>query len=162
MIHCWQCRSGDEIGRNIAEVASAVYLTARSFMYKGIPEAPNNMHRMPWINRLQHDGTVLFMDGQTLRPDSILYCTGYKYTYPFLEKTGLVSTGNSLTCCQSNLSCRQTDRQTKVSHLQPVSKTAHFLPASRAYDHLFQLCHCAILVVICGRQMLCSIRVVPS
>ena len=79
-------------------MAAAVYLTARSFMYEGIPESPNNMHRMPWVDKLQSDGTVLFESGQTLRPDSIIYCTGYRYTYPFLAKTGLVSTGNCLAC----------------------------------------------------------------
>ena len=63
-------------------------------MYEGIPEAPCNMHRLPWIDRLQSDGNVVFTNGQSLRPDSIIYCTGYKYSYPFLDKTYIISTGD--------------------------------------------------------------------
>ena len=87
------CSAGDEIARNIAQVAKTVYIAARSFPYDDIPEALSNMHKLPWIESLQKDGSVLLTDGQTVQPDSIIYCTGYKYAYPFLDKANLISTG---------------------------------------------------------------------
>ena len=44
---------------------------------------------------LTSQGEALFAGRQTLKVDSIVYCTGYQYSFPFLEGTGLVSTGTS-------------------------------------------------------------------
>ncbi|CAK7339396.1 unnamed protein product [Dovyalis caffra] len=37
------------------------------------------------------DGTVVFKDGCTVLADIILYCTGYKYHFPFLKTNGIVT-----------------------------------------------------------------------
>ena len=54
------------------------------------------MRKLPWLQRLHSDGRATFQDGHSVQPDCIIYSTGYKYTYPWLQKTGLLSTGERL------------------------------------------------------------------
>lgn len=37
------------------------------------------------VVELTQDQTALFEDGSTAHVDSIIYCTGYVYTFPFLQ-----------------------------------------------------------------------------
>jgi hypothetical protein len=37
------------------------------------------------------DGTVVFTDGSRLIADSVIYCTGYDFSYPFLDTGGAVT-----------------------------------------------------------------------
>ncbi|KHN06665.1 Flavin-containing monooxygenase FMO GS-OX-like 9 [Glycine soja] len=39
---------------------------------------------------LQEDGRVTFVDGSSILADSILYCTGYSYAFPFLDTKEMV------------------------------------------------------------------------
>jgi hypothetical protein len=43
------------------------------------------------IEYLCEDGTVVFNDGSRLIADSIIYCTGYDFSYPFLDTGGVVT-----------------------------------------------------------------------
>ncbi|KAF2316080.1 hypothetical protein GH714_040875 [Hevea brasiliensis] len=43
------------------------------------------------IESLEQDGRVVFADGSQVTADTILYCTGYTYTFPFLDTKGMVS-----------------------------------------------------------------------
>ncbi|KAG2262905.1 hypothetical protein Bca52824_069984, partial [Brassica carinata] len=42
------------------------------------------------IESLEDDGRVIFVDGTWVVADTILYCTGYSYKFPFLESKGRV------------------------------------------------------------------------
>jgi hypothetical protein len=60
----------------------------------GVPPAPEprpNIQRLPMLQQLLPGGSAVLQDGQVLQGlDAIVYCTGYKHTYPFLEHLGLV------------------------------------------------------------------------
>ncbi|XP_038895121.1 flavin-containing monooxygenase FMO GS-OX-like 9 isoform X2 [Benincasa hispida] len=42
------------------------------------------------IEFLEEDGRVVFVDGTSIVADTILYCTGYSYAFPFLDTKGIV------------------------------------------------------------------------
>lgn len=86
--------SGDEIARKIAEVAKEVYVTARTYTNPNRPEPRSIIHHLSWLKSLNPDGSASFVGGETLHADSIIYATGYKYTYPFLHQAGLLTTDN--------------------------------------------------------------------
>uniref|UniRef100_M8CBT0 Flavin-containing monooxygenase n=1 Tax=Aegilops tauschii TaxID=37682 RepID=M8CBT0_AEGTA len=44
-----------------------------------------------WIRRLQADGRVEFADGSSVVADTVIYCTGYTYSFPFLDTAGAVT-----------------------------------------------------------------------
>jgi hypothetical protein len=41
------------------------------------------------------DGRVVFADGSTIVADAVIYCTGYDYSFPFLDTGGLVTVDDS-------------------------------------------------------------------
>ncbi len=98
---CAQHSAGDEIARKIAEVAKEVYVTARTYTNPNRPEPRSNIYHLSWLKSLNPDGSASFMGGESLHADSIIYATGYKYTYPFLHQTGLLTTGRLLSTLAS-------------------------------------------------------------
>ncbi|OEL15438.1 Flavin-containing monooxygenase FMO GS-OX-like 2 [Dichanthelium oligosanthes] len=46
------------------------------------------------IDRIQDDGPVQFAEGSAVSADIILYCTGYRYHFPFLDFDGLTVDDN--------------------------------------------------------------------
>ncbi|OAE29701.1 hypothetical protein AXG93_509s1540 [Marchantia polymorpha subsp. ruderalis] len=60
--------SGGDISKELAEVAKEVH-----------------------VERACEDGTVKFQDGKSTRADVILHCTGYLYSFPFLDTEGVVT-----------------------------------------------------------------------
>lgn len=99
--------AGDEIARKIAEVAKAVYITARTYTNPNRPEPRSNVHHVSWLKSLNEDGSISFLGGECLQADSIIYATGYKYTYPFLQRAGLLDTGDKLTSLRLILQSRR-------------------------------------------------------
>ena len=81
--------SGEDISRDISSVASAVYLSARSWQNAewGSPDAKffgprADIIRKRPIRRLLADGAVEFDDGSVVKHvDHLLFCTGYRYRY---------------------------------------------------------------------------------
>lgn len=47
------------------------------------------------IECLREDGQVTFADGSRVAADSIIYCTGYDCSFPFLDTGGLVTVDDS-------------------------------------------------------------------
>jgi hypothetical protein len=48
------------------------------------------------LQQLLPDGGAVFEGGQVLQQlDAIVYCTGYQYSYPWLDHLGLVTTGEA-------------------------------------------------------------------
>ncbi|XP_060670861.1 flavin-containing monooxygenase FMO GS-OX5-like [Ziziphus jujuba] len=67
--------SGFEISREIATEAKQVHIATR----------------VPNIDHVCEGGKVVFQDGSFVYADTILYSTGHKYHYPFLETNGIVT-----------------------------------------------------------------------
>ncbi|DBA84429.1 TPA: hypothetical protein ACH3X1_006062 [Trebouxia sp. C0004] len=81
--------SGEELARAIADVASQVFHSARSFQ-QSTPR--DTITRVAMLTELSSAGIASFQDGtQIANIDAVVYCTGYQYAYPFLEGTGLVT-----------------------------------------------------------------------
>ncbi|KAJ6418424.1 hypothetical protein OIU84_001737 [Salix udensis] len=87
--------SGQDISMELVEVAKEVHLSAKSLnITEGLSKViskHDNLHLRPQIEALQEDGRVLFVDGSWLIADTILHCTGYSYTFPFLDTKGRVA-----------------------------------------------------------------------
>ncbi|KAF0895839.1 hypothetical protein E2562_016571 [Oryza meyeriana var. granulata] len=90
--------SGNDIALELHRVAKEVHLSAKSpeealatpTMSKMLSRH-DNLHLRPRIVRLCEDGTVVFADGTRVVADAVVYCTGYSYTYPFLDMGGHVT-----------------------------------------------------------------------
>ncbi|KAG2679350.1 hypothetical protein I3760_11G047600 [Carya illinoinensis] len=86
--------SGQDISMELLEVAKEVHLSSRSLkISEGLSKVISkngNLHLHPQIDTLHEDGRVLFVDGSWVIAHSILYCTGYSYTFPFLDTKGIV------------------------------------------------------------------------
>jgi hypothetical protein len=88
--------AGVEIAEEIAQVASHVYHTARTWTDSQLTDSRlrHNMTRLPVLTRLCSNGSAEFSGGHVIQNvDAVVYCTGYKYNYPFLNNTGLIRTG---------------------------------------------------------------------
>ncbi|KAF2312829.1 hypothetical protein GH714_040879 [Hevea brasiliensis] len=79
----------------LVKVAKEVHLSAKSLdITLGLSKVISkreNLHLRPQIESLEQDGRVVFADGSQVTADTILYCTGYTYTFPFLDTKGMVS-----------------------------------------------------------------------
>ncbi|KAI4311659.1 hypothetical protein MLD38_036538 [Melastoma candidum] len=85
--------SAVDISRDISPVASEVHVACRCPEVGSLGKQPghDNMWIHPMIDRVCEDGTVIFLDGSSVRADVIMHCTGYKYHFPFLETDGIVT-----------------------------------------------------------------------
>ncbi|KAK6250018.1 Flavin monooxygenase-like - like 10 [Theobroma cacao] len=87
-------QSGQDISMETVEVAKEVYLSARSLdITEGLSKVISkhqNLHLHPQMESLHEDGRVQFEDGSWVIADTIIYCTGYSYTFPFLDTKGIV------------------------------------------------------------------------
>ncbi|XP_074574496.1 flavin-containing monooxygenase FMO GS-OX-like 8 [Curcuma longa] len=86
--------SGPEIALELVHVAKEVHISTK---HVEIPEKlvkPVAKHaHLHWhqeIELLCEDGTVVFADGSSVVADTILYCTGYSYSFPFLDTKGII------------------------------------------------------------------------
>ncbi|XP_028065419.1 LOW QUALITY PROTEIN: flavin-containing monooxygenase FMO GS-OX-like 8, partial [Camellia sinensis] len=86
--------SGQDISMELVDVAKEVHLSAKSLdISEGLSKfisKHDNIHLHPVIDFLQEDGKVLFVDGSWVIADTIIYCTGYSYSFPFLDTKGIV------------------------------------------------------------------------
>ncbi|CAA0411260.1 unnamed protein product [Arabidopsis thaliana] len=86
--------SGQDISIELVEVAKEVHLSTKSLDIppglSKVIEKHQNLHLHPQIESLEEDGRVIFEDGSCIVADTILYCTGYEYKFPFLESKGRV------------------------------------------------------------------------
>ncbi|XP_074574494.1 flavin-containing monooxygenase FMO GS-OX-like 9 [Curcuma longa] len=87
--------SGPEIAMELVHVAKEVHISTK---HVEIPQPLlkpaskyAHLHWHPQIELLCEDGTVLFADGSSVVADTILYCTGYSYSFPFLDTKGVIN-----------------------------------------------------------------------
>ena len=77
--------SGKDIILDVATEANKVVLSNRKNLITC--PLPDNVNQFVEIECVQQDGIVLFKDGKTLLPDSIIICNGYSLSFPFLDET---------------------------------------------------------------------------
>ncbi|KAF8399551.1 hypothetical protein HHK36_015418 [Tetracentron sinense] len=99
--------SGQDISMELVGVAKEIHLSSKSLevsegLSKIISKYENlHIHPQLWkimslqndemqIDSLREDGRVLFMDGSWVIADTIIYCTGYSYSFPYLDTKGIV------------------------------------------------------------------------
>jgi hypothetical protein len=85
--------SGLDISFDIAKVAGKVFLSHHNQRVKNMKCPPNMIQKVD-IKEVVENG-VVFQDGSYEQVDSILYCTGYKYKYPFLSPECGISVDNN-------------------------------------------------------------------
>ncbi|CAI0431609.1 unnamed protein product [Linum tenue] len=88
--------SGQDLSMELAGVAKEVHISARSQNtltegFSTVISKYENLHLRPQIKSLEEDGRILFVDGSFVVADAILYCTGYTYSFPFLDTKGTVA-----------------------------------------------------------------------
>lgn len=87
--------SGIDIAREISHVAKEVHISARySEDRLGKIELYHNAWMHSEIECIQDDGQVRFAEGSSVAADTILYCTGYRYHFPFLDLDGFTVDDN--------------------------------------------------------------------
>ena len=75
--------SGWDIALDMSTSASNIYLSHENSQLK--LKLPGHIKQLPSIKEIIDSETVLFRDGGIRRADALLFCTGYKYTFPFLS-----------------------------------------------------------------------------
>ncbi|KAF7078117.1 LOW QUALITY PROTEIN: hypothetical protein CFC21_082598 [Triticum aestivum] len=89
--------SGKDIAMEVRRVAKEVHLVAKSMeevtqgLAKVLAKHSASLHLQLHVERLCEDGRVVFGDGSTVLADTIIYCTGYSYSFPFLDTEGAVT-----------------------------------------------------------------------
>ncbi|XP_024969787.1 flavin-containing monooxygenase FMO GS-OX-like 9 [Cynara cardunculus var. scolymus] len=87
--------SGQDISMELVNVAKEIHISAKSpAVSEGLSKVISkydNLHLHPIIECLHEDGRVVFADGSWLTADTIIYCTGYSYSFPFLDTKGAVA-----------------------------------------------------------------------
>ncbi|XP_048535967.1 flavin-containing monooxygenase FMO GS-OX-like 8 [Triticum urartu] len=90
--------SGKDIAMEVRGVAKEVHLVAKSMeevtpgLAKVLAKHSANLHLQLHVERLCEDGLVVFGGGGSgVLADTIIYCTGYNYSFPFLHTAGAVT-----------------------------------------------------------------------
>ncbi|KAK8511731.1 hypothetical protein V6N13_029325 [Hibiscus sabdariffa] len=87
-------QSGQDLSMEIVRVAKEVYLSAKTLdITEGLSKVVSkhhNLHLRLQIESLHEDGRVEFEDGSCVIAHTIIYCTGYSYSFPFLDTKGIV------------------------------------------------------------------------
>ncbi|TVU31756.1 hypothetical protein EJB05_23456 [Eragrostis curvula] len=87
--------SGIDIAREISNVAKEVHIASRYCQDRlGRVELYPNTWMHAEIDCIEDDGQVRFAEGSAVAADTILYCTGYRYHFPFLDLDGLTVDDN--------------------------------------------------------------------
>ncbi|KAK3157099.1 hypothetical protein QOZ80_2AG0116150 [Eleusine coracana subsp. coracana] len=87
--------SGIDIAREISRVAKEVHIASRYCQDRlGKVELYPNTWMHAEIDCVQDDGLVRFAEGPAVDADTILYCTGYRYYFPFLDLDGFTVDDN--------------------------------------------------------------------
>uniref|UniRef100_A0A804LNB7 Flavin-containing monooxygenase n=3 Tax=Zea mays TaxID=4577 RepID=A0A804LNB7_MAIZE len=87
--------SGIDIASEISRLAKEVHVADR---YSRDRLGKMALYQNVWIHAevdcIQDDGKVRFAEGSVVDADVILYCTGYRYHFPFLDLDGLTVDDN--------------------------------------------------------------------
>ncbi|XBH59441.1 hypothetical protein VPH35_080716 [Triticum aestivum] len=92
--------SGKDIALDLCRVAREVHLASSSgvatpAVSRMLANHGDVLRLHPRIRRLHADGHVEFVDGSSVAADTVIYCTGYTYSFPFLDTGGAVTVSDS-------------------------------------------------------------------
>ncbi len=84
--------SGNDLAREIAQTASDVYLAGRAFRSASLHSAASahsgdRVRRTPPVARFEGDCVVLCNGERINAVQAFLFCTGYRYAFPFLAES---------------------------------------------------------------------------
>ncbi|KAD4888907.1 hypothetical protein E3N88_20980 [Mikania micrantha] len=86
--------SGQDISMELVNVAKEIHLSSKSLnVSEGLSKViskHDNLYLHQTIQCLHEDGRVVFVDGSWITADTIIYCTGYSYSFPFLDTKGAI------------------------------------------------------------------------
>ncbi|CAI9111983.1 OLC1v1012339C1 [Oldenlandia corymbosa var. corymbosa] len=92
-------QSGQDISMELTKMAKEVHFSAKD---KSVTEGLlkviskcSNLHLHPVIDSMYEDGRVVFIDGNSIIADTIIYATGYSYSFPFLDTKGIVKVNDN-------------------------------------------------------------------
>lgn len=74
--------SGQDISLEIAKMAERVYLSHKGHLSCKLPD---NVEECRPMSCVSSNGVVHFDDGEQKEVDAILFCTGYNFSFPFLQ-----------------------------------------------------------------------------
>lgn len=86
--------SGLDLTLHISAVAEYVVLSHHC-EEANATQYPENVQKKPDIARFVGDNEVEFSDGSCCRFDTILFCTGYRYSFPFLNESCGITVKNN-------------------------------------------------------------------
>ncbi|MEW5305259.1 MAG: hypothetical protein WDW36_007814 [Sanguina aurantia] len=160
--------SGEDISREISQVADRVILSARTWtdaQQLGPQSQPygdrSNIYRYPNVSGLTSDGRAHFQGYSTPESvDAVVYCTGYRYRFPFMDQCGIVATHDGHMELQAKLVARvlsgraalpseremMTDAQGQIDEL----KAAGLPPKQLHMQNMAQFEYNDSLAALCG------------
>eukprot|EP00903_Cladosiphon_okamuranus_P006399 g6264.t1 len=83
--------SGTDIAREVSSVADVVHVCDRSNHVASKGGERGNVWWRPALERFEGENGVRFKDGELEEVDTVVWCTGYNYSFPFLEGSGLLT-----------------------------------------------------------------------
>lgn len=78
--------SGLDLALHISSVAKQVVLSHHTKEAVNT-EYPSNVTKKPDVSLVKDEEELEFVDGSCCRFDTIIYCTGYRYSFPFLHES---------------------------------------------------------------------------
>ncbi|KAH9313640.1 hypothetical protein KI387_022267 [Taxus chinensis] len=88
-------QSGQDISLELLSMAKEVHLSSKSLdvveAIRKIRANHQNFYIQCVVKSLHDNGLVVFQDGSSIIADSIIHCTGYSYSFPFLDTKGIVT-----------------------------------------------------------------------
>ncbi|KAK7405496.1 hypothetical protein VNO78_06847 [Psophocarpus tetragonolobus] len=79
--------SAFDIMVDISPVAKEVHVSVKD---NRLDVKFENVKYHDMIKCVNEDGSISFQDGSTIFADTIIHCTGYKYSFPYLDTNGIV------------------------------------------------------------------------
>lgn len=113
--------SGVDLTQEVAQEADLVFWSHHLKEHVDINVKKNNVVQKPDIERLTEDG-VIFKDGTSEKITTVLYCTGYENSFPFLS-------------VDSNLSCYENYVQPLYKHCLNINR-----PSLAIIGIVFNIC----------------------
>ncbi|CAM9370590.1 unnamed protein product [Ectocarpus fasciculatus] len=83
--------SGTDIAREVSSVAHAVHVCDRSNPVTSKGGERGNVWWRAALEKFEGANGVRFKNGELVEVDTVVWCTGYNYAFPFLEDSGLLT-----------------------------------------------------------------------
>ncbi|XP_062572743.1 flavin-containing monooxygenase 5-like [Saccostrea cucullata] len=77
--------SGEDISMHVSKFAKKVFACHRRDPEEFPPSFPKDIEQRPPFVRMTRD-SVVFPDGSSEKVDAVIFCTGYRYSFPFFKE----------------------------------------------------------------------------